>query len=127
MIQDGSRRVNLPVGPGEPRTRPLKLVEAELRDVIIEHLYPRKVDPIIVLLIRKADEVKVASHNDREEGSGDLMLRLSEEDRGATVVRRTIDDHDLPFEVERLFKDLHTNKKFASIHPAHLKGGILHT
>ena len=41
------------------------------------------------------------------------------------MVRRSVDNNDLPFEVQGPLEDLHTNEKFPSIHASHLKCGIL--
>ena len=43
------------------------------------------------------------------------------------MIRRSVDDDDLPFEVERALEDLHTNEELTPIHTSHLKGGILNT
>ena len=121
------RRVRLAVSPGEPGPRALELTEAQLRDAVVKHLHPGAINPVIVLLIRGAEEVKVTSHHNREGGSGDLLLQLGEEGRGAAVIRRSVDDDDLPFEVECTLGDLHTDEELTPIHSSHLKGGILNT
>ena len=74
-------------------------MEAKLRDAVIEHLHPGAINPVIVLLIRGADEVKVPSHDHWEGGSGDLPLQLSEEVQGAAVVRRSLYNDHLPLKV----------------------------
>ena len=71
------------------------------------------------------DEVKISAHNYWEEGGGDILVELRKEGRGTAVIRRTIDNHDLPFEVQSSLKNLQCNEEFAPVHAAHLEGGIL--
>ena len=58
-IQDTPDGVRLFIRPREPSPNAGYLTECQVRNAIVEHLHPGKVHAVIILLIRKVEEVEV--------------------------------------------------------------------
>jgi hypothetical protein len=95
--------------------------------VFIEQVNPGPVDPIIIFVMGGPDQVEISPHEDRDIGRLNLVGNFQQKIRGARMIRRAINSHDLATKLIRTADDVGADEVSAPLDAPNIESAIAET